>query len=153
MNFCSDNVTGAAPEILAALVAVNTGALASYGADDPFILLYTSGTTGHPGGVEVPVRALAAFRAYLHFGLDLRPEDVYWNAADPGSARTWAETEAAGHGISLRTRPLPVRAPQDLDAVLDTCAADQGAAALLVVPPPTLSRSRTTTSRAPRRAR
>src|SRR5438128_145896 len=34
MNFRSDNVTGAAPEILAALVAANTGALASYGADD-----------------------------------------------------------------------------------------------------------------------
>ena len=34
MNFCSDNVTGAAPEILAALVAANTGAVASYGADD-----------------------------------------------------------------------------------------------------------------------
>src|ERR1700674_138390 len=33
MNFCSDNVTGAAPEILAALSAANGGALASYGAD------------------------------------------------------------------------------------------------------------------------
>jgi len=33
MNFCSDNVTGAAPEILAALAAANGGALASYGAD------------------------------------------------------------------------------------------------------------------------
>jgi len=34
MNFCSDNVTGAAPEILAALAAANTGALTSYGADE-----------------------------------------------------------------------------------------------------------------------
>ena len=33
MNFCSDNVTGAAPEILAALTANNSGAFASYGAD------------------------------------------------------------------------------------------------------------------------
>jgi threonine aldolase len=33
MNFCSDNVTGAAPEILAALSAANGGAMASYGAD------------------------------------------------------------------------------------------------------------------------
>ena len=33
MNFCSDNVTGAAPEILAALSANNSGAFASYGAD------------------------------------------------------------------------------------------------------------------------
>jgi threonine aldolase len=33
MNFCSDNVTGASPEILAALSAANGGALASYGSD------------------------------------------------------------------------------------------------------------------------
>ena len=46
----------------------------------------TSGTTGHPGGVTVPVRALASFRAYLDFGLDLRPDDVFWNAPDLGWA-------------------------------------------------------------------
>src|ERR1700733_9004355 len=34
MNFASDNVTGVAPEILAAIVAANDGAVASYG-DDP----------------------------------------------------------------------------------------------------------------------
>ncbi len=33
MNFCSDNVTGAAPEILAAITAANSGAVTSYGAD------------------------------------------------------------------------------------------------------------------------
>lgn len=33
MNFCSDNVTGIAPEILAAIVAANEGAMASYGED------------------------------------------------------------------------------------------------------------------------
>jgi acetyl-CoA synthetase len=34
----------------------------------------------------VPVKALAAFATYLRFGLDLRPDDVYWNLADPGWA-------------------------------------------------------------------
>ncbi|MFV3129239.1 threonine aldolase family protein [Niveispirillum sp. KHB5.9] len=34
MNFMSDNVTGAAPEILAALIAANDGTAPSYGADD-----------------------------------------------------------------------------------------------------------------------
>jgi threonine aldolase len=34
MNFCSDNVTGAAPEIMAALVAANRGAAMPYGNDE-----------------------------------------------------------------------------------------------------------------------
>jgi acetyl-CoA synthetase len=50
------------------------------------IELYTSGTTGSPKAVPVPVRALAAFRAYLHYGLDVAEDDVLWNAADPGWA-------------------------------------------------------------------
>ncbi len=34
MNFCSDNVTGVAPEIMAALAAANTGTAMGYGNDD-----------------------------------------------------------------------------------------------------------------------
>ena len=34
MNFCSDNVTGVSPEILAAIVAANEGSAASYGDDE-----------------------------------------------------------------------------------------------------------------------
>ncbi|HEY9872361.1 MAG TPA: beta-eliminating lyase-related protein, partial [Candidatus Obscuribacterales bacterium] len=34
MNFCSDNVTGVAPEIMAALVAANDGAAMPYGNDE-----------------------------------------------------------------------------------------------------------------------
>lgn len=56
------------------------------GKDDLFILIYTSGTTGQPKGVEVPVRALAAFEGYMRFGLDVQPTDVFWNIADPGWA-------------------------------------------------------------------
>ncbi|GAA1020007.1 AMP-dependent synthetase [Acrocarpospora pleiomorpha] len=56
------------------------------GGDGTFIQLYTSGTTGSPKGVPVPVWALAAFRCYLHYGLDVQPDDVFWNAADPGWA-------------------------------------------------------------------
>ncbi|NVB42784.1 AMP-binding protein [Pseudenhygromyxa sp. WMMC2535] len=57
-----------------------------HGADEPFILIFTSGTTGQPKGVPVPLRALPAFRAYLEYSVDLRPEDRLWNLADPGWA-------------------------------------------------------------------
>ena len=56
------------------------------GGDGTMMLLFTSGTTGKPKGVAVPVRALAAFHAYMRFGLDVSEEDVFWNAADPGWA-------------------------------------------------------------------
>jgi acetyl-CoA synthetase len=52
----------------------------------PIIHIYTSGTTGRPKAVVVPVKALAAFQAYSEFGFDLRADDVFWCAADPGWA-------------------------------------------------------------------
>jgi acetyl-CoA synthetase len=56
------------------------------GADDPFLLLFTSGTVGSAKGVAVPQRALLSFLAYMRFGIGLRDEDAYWNVADPGWA-------------------------------------------------------------------
>lgn len=54
--------------------------------EEMMILLYTSGTTGQPKGVEVPVKALASIQSYMVHGLDLRSEDVFWNIADHGWA-------------------------------------------------------------------
>ena len=54
--------------------------------DDLFMMMSTSGTTGAPKGVPVPLRALLAFGAYMREAIDLREEDVFWNIADPGWA-------------------------------------------------------------------
>lgn len=53
---------------------------------DPFLMMFTSGTTGLPKGVAVPLQALVAFYEYMRFSVDLRPSDRYWNIADPGWA-------------------------------------------------------------------
>jgi len=54
--------------------------------DDLFLLMSTSGATGLPKGVPVPIKALVSFRTYMTAAVDLRDDDVYWNIADPGWA-------------------------------------------------------------------
>ncbi len=55
-------------------------------AEDPFLLMFTSGTVGSAKGVAIPLKALPSFIAYMKYGIDLRPEDRFWNMADPGWA-------------------------------------------------------------------
>lgn len=54
--------------------------------DDPFLIMFTSGTTGAPKSLLVPLKAIAAFVGYMRDAIDLRPEDRFWNIADPGWA-------------------------------------------------------------------
>ncbi|RQS66454.1 AMP-binding protein [Burkholderia sp. Bp8963] len=53
---------------------------------DLLMMMSTSGTTGLPKGVPVPLHALLAFGAYMRDAVDLRPDDRFWNIADPGWA-------------------------------------------------------------------
>ncbi|CAE6969318.1 acyl-CoA synthetase [Paraburkholderia domus] len=53
---------------------------------DLFMMMSTSGTTGLPKCVPVPLRALLAFYVYMRYAVDLRPSDKFWNIADPGWA-------------------------------------------------------------------
>lgn len=84
------------------------------GGDGPMIQIYTSGTTGAPKGVVAPVRALASFQAYGEFGLDLRPHDTYWCAADPG----WAYGLYFGILSSLTTATPSILVRAGFDAGL-----------------------------------
>lgn len=54
--------------------------------DEPFLQMFTSGTTGKSKGVSVPVRALPAFWVYMRYAIGLRESDRFWNVADPGWA-------------------------------------------------------------------
>lgn len=56
------------------------------GADDPFLLMFTSGTVSSPKSLAVPHKALLSFIVYMKYAVGLRPGDKYWNMADPGWA-------------------------------------------------------------------
>ncbi|MFW1858991.1 AMP-binding protein [Acinetobacter defluvii] len=52
----------------------------------PFLLMFTSGTTGPAKPLEVPQKALIAYGNYMRDAIGLKEEDSFWNIADPGWA-------------------------------------------------------------------
>ncbi len=80
--------------------------------EDPFMIMFTSGTVGAPKGLKVPLHGLAIMATYLREAVDLREDDVLWNIADPG----WAYglyygitgPLALGHSTTFHEGPFTV---------------------------------------------
>jgi acetyl-CoA synthetase len=84
------------------------------GGDDPFVIMFTSGTTGRPKGVRYPLRMMLAAAVYMRDAIDLRPEDRYWNVADPGWAYGMLYAVLGplllGHATTMYDGPFAVEA-------------------------------------------
>ncbi|MEZ5855845.1 MAG: acyl-CoA synthetase [Hyphomicrobiaceae bacterium] len=70
----ADAMAGGREDIIAAEVAI----------EDPAVMYYTSGSTGHPKGVLHAARALYVWRMQAYMWLDLTPDDRIWCTADTG---------------------------------------------------------------------
>lgn len=82
----AEMVAGTGSFSLLAGADIDDGVSVAVGGGGALVQLFTSGTTGTPKGVAIPLGAIASFVGYQEFGLDVRDSDVFWNMADPGWA-------------------------------------------------------------------
>ncbi|PYM53761.1 MAG: low specificity L-threonine aldolase [Candidatus Rokuibacteriota bacterium] len=105
-NFYSDNVSGAAPEILEALVAANAGDTAPYGADSiteglqaRFAELFETEVDVYPVGTGTAANGLCASIVAAPYGAIYMSEAAHLHGSECGGPEFWSGGNA---------RPIPV---------------------------------------------
>jgi threonine aldolase len=106
-NFYSDNVSGAAPEILQALVAANAGDTAPYGADPSterlqarFAELFECEVEVYPVGTGTAANGLCASIIAAPYGAIYLSEAAHLHGSECGGPEFWS-------GGNARTIPVP----------------------------------------------
>ena len=107
-NFYSDNVSGAAPEILEAIVAANAGDSAPYGADpcterlpERFAELFETEVDVYPVGTGTAANGLCSSIIAAPYGAVYVSDAAHVHGSECGGAEFWS-------GGNARTVPLPV---------------------------------------------
>ena len=106
-NFYSDNVSGAAPEILQALVAANAGDTAPYGADPiteglqaRFAELFETDVEAYPVGTGTATNGLCASIITAPYGAVYLSDAAHLHGSECGGPEFWS-------GGNARTIPVP----------------------------------------------
>jgi len=126
-NFYSDNVSGAAPEILEALVAANAGDTAPYGADPAtaglqarFAELFETDVEIYPVGTGTAANGLCASIIAAPYGAIYLSDAAHLHGSECGGPEFWS-------GGNARTIPVPSTngkiAPADLARMVDEAVA------------------------------
>ena len=147
-NFYSDNVSGAAPEILQALVAANAGDTAPYGADPTteglqarFAELFETEVEVFPVGTGTAANGLCASIVAAPYGAIYLSDAAHLHGSECGGPEFWS-------GGNARTIPVP-----SVDGKIAVAELARMVDEASPAPPPRCRRGRSASRRARRRAR